>query len=52
VLGQLDRKCSDAAGARLDEDLLTLAELGLFDQRLPCSMKGGGVNFWQGLCRC
>ena len=36
MLGQLDGKGADAAGAGLDEDLLPLLQAGLLDQRLPC----------------
>ena len=36
MLGQLDGKSADAAGAGLDEDLLPLLQVGLLDQCLPC----------------
>ena len=35
VLGELDCKCSHAAGAGVDEDFLSLLQVRSFDQRLP-----------------
>ncbi len=47
MLGQLDGEAADSAGARLDEDLLPLLQVGSLDQCLPRRQghQGNGSRF-------